>query len=254
MTLIRLAINLGFAAGPALGGLIIAGLGYYGLFWVDALTCLAAAIVLKKTLNPKKARITDVEEIRVNPLAPYRDFTYVLFLTALALFGFVFVQYFSTMPLYYREIYGLKEQQIGLLLGFNGLLIFLLEMPLVTFMEFKKWSQAGNVVVGIVFLAFSFPLYIFSDWVGILVVGMVFATLGEMIAFPFGNAFALRRSKLGRQGAYMGLYSMSFSLAHIFGHNSGMQLVAATVMTRLGLLCSVFLFLPLSCSFMCATD
>ncbi|MEE3226147.1 MAG: MFS transporter, partial [Bacteroidota bacterium] len=32
-------------------------------------------------------------------------------------------------------------------------------------------------------------------------------------------------AKLGRQGAYMGLYSMSFSLAHIFGHNSGMQLV-----------------------------
>ncbi|MEH6407542.1 MAG: MFS transporter, partial [Leeuwenhoekiella sp.] len=45
-------------------------------------------------------------------------------------------------------------------------------------------------------------------------------------AFPFGNAFALRRSKLGRQGAYMGLYSMSFSLAHVFGHNSGMQLIS----------------------------
>lgn len=228
LTLIRLAINLGFSVGPALGGLIIAGLGYYGLFWVDGITCLAAALVLIKTLNPKKTRITDVEEILRNPLAPHRDFTYVIFLIALALFGFVFVQYFSTMPLYYKEIHGLTEQQIGLLLGFNGLLIFLLEMPLITFMEAKKWSPASNVVLGIIFVGLSFPLYVFTDWGGILIVGMALATLGEMIAFPFGNAFALRRSKLGRQGAYMGLYSMSFSLAHIFGHNSGMQLVAAT--------------------------
>lgn len=33
LTLVRLAVNLGFAAGPALGGLIIMGIGYQGLFW-----------------------------------------------------------------------------------------------------------------------------------------------------------------------------------------------------------------------------
>ena len=35
LTLVRLAINLGFAAGPALGGLVIMGIGYAGLFWID---------------------------------------------------------------------------------------------------------------------------------------------------------------------------------------------------------------------------
>jgi predicted MFS family arabinose efflux permease len=35
LTLVRPAVNLGFAAGPALGGLIIMGMGYKGLFWVD---------------------------------------------------------------------------------------------------------------------------------------------------------------------------------------------------------------------------
>jgi predicted MFS family arabinose efflux permease len=30
LTLVRLAVNLGFAAGPALGGLIIMGMGYKG--------------------------------------------------------------------------------------------------------------------------------------------------------------------------------------------------------------------------------
>ncbi|RXG12368.1 putative MFS family arabinose efflux permease [Leeuwenhoekiella aestuarii] len=227
LTLIRLAINLGFSAGPALGGIIIASIGYYGLFWADGITCMLAGILLIQTLNPKKAKETDQEERIKNPLSPYKDRLYILFLIALALFGVVFVQYFSTVPVFYKEVRFLNESQIGLLLGLNGLLIFVFEMPLIAFMERKGWNQIANVISGFIFTALSFGFFYLMGWNGFLVIGMIVVTLGEMIAFPFGNAFALRRAKLGRQGAYMGLYSMSFSLAHIFGHNSGMQLVNA---------------------------
>ena len=93
LTLIRLAINLGFSAGPALGGIIIASIGYYGLFWADGITCILAGILLIQTLNPKKAKVTDQEERIENPLSPYKDQLYMLCLIALALFGVVFVQY-----------------------------------------------------------------------------------------------------------------------------------------------------------------
>ena len=227
LTLIRLAINLGFSAGPALGGIIIAGIGYYGLFWADGITCLLAGLLLIQTLNPKRAKETDQEERIENPLSPYKDQLYMLFLIALALFGVVFVQYFSTVPVFYKEVRLLSESQIGLLLGLNGLLIFVFEMPLIAFMERKGWNQIANVIGGFMLTAISFVFFYLMNWNGFLIIGMIVVTLGEMIAFPFGNAFALRRAKLGRQGAYMGLYSMSFSLAHIFGHNSGMQLVNA---------------------------
>ncbi|MBH12947.1 MAG: MFS transporter [Leeuwenhoekiella sp.] len=225
LTLIRLAINLGFSAGPALGGIIIASIGYFGLFLADGITCILAGLLLIQTLNPKKAKETDQEKMIENPLAPHKDRLYVIFLIALALFGVVFVQYFSTVPVYYKEVRFLTESQIGLLLGMNGLMIFLFEMPLIAFMEAKNWNHISNVIGGLVLTGLSFGFFYVSGWNGVLILGMAVATLGEMIAFPFGNAFALRRAKLGRQGAYMGLYSMSFSLAHIFGHNSGMQLV-----------------------------
>tara|TARA_Y100000815_G_scaffold134490_1_gene121314 strand:- start:18 stop:1271 length:1254 start_codon:yes stop_codon:yes gene_type:complete len=227
LTLIRLAINLGFSAGPALGGLIITAVGYYGLFWIDGITCILAGLLLTQTLHPKKARISDKEELIENPLPPHKDKLYIIFLIALALFGFIFVQYFSTVPLYYKEIHGLREEQIGLLLALNGFLIFVFEMPLIAFLEKRKWSLVTNVIIGLMLVGTSFLLFLVTPWAGILVIGMIIATFGEMIAFPFGNSFALRRAKLGRQGAYMGLYSMSFSLSHIFGHNSGMQLIAA---------------------------
>ena len=64
VTLIRLAINLGFSAGPAIGGIIIVSIGYQGLFWVDGITCALAAVLLLQVLHPKKARILDVITVR----------------------------------------------------------------------------------------------------------------------------------------------------------------------------------------------
>lgn len=226
LTFIRLAINLGFSAGPALGGLIIATIGYSGLFWVDGITCVIAGMVMIQTLHPKKAKILDKEVPVENPVPAHRDGLYILFLIALVLFGFIFVQYFSTVPLYYKEIHLISEENIGLILALNGALIFFFEMPLIAYLEKTNLSTIGNVINGFIFTAISFVLLLLTPWSGILVIGMIIATFGEMVAFPFGNAFALERAKRGRQGTYMGLYSMSFSVAHIFGHNSGMQLIA----------------------------
>jgi predicted MFS family arabinose efflux permease len=79
---------------------------------------------------------------------------------------------------------------------------------------------------------------------------MLFMTIGEMIAFPFSNAFAMERAKKGNQGEYMALYTIAFSIAHIFGHNTGMQLVDHLgfdytwyIMTALGVCCALLLFL-----------
>lgn len=225
LTFIRLAINLGFSMGPALGGIIIATVGYSGLFWIDGITCIIAGFIMIKTLHPKKARILDKEVVVDNPTPAHSDGVYILFLVALTLFGFIFVQYFSTIPLYYKEVHFLSERNIGLILALNGALIFIFEMPLIAYLESTSFSKIGSVISGFILTGISFILLLVSPWVGIVVIGMIIATVGEMISFPFGNAFALDRAKRGRQGAYMGMYSMSFSLAHIFGHNSGMQFI-----------------------------
>ena len=54
--LIRLAVNLGFAIGPAIGGLVAARIGYNWLFWIDGLTCISAGLFLMVALRPKEAK------------------------------------------------------------------------------------------------------------------------------------------------------------------------------------------------------
>ena len=223
MTLIRLAINLGFSAGPALGGAIIVGLGYGGLFWVDGVTCIIASMVLLNVLNPKKARELDSVKTE-NPVSAYSDKVFLAFLLAMMLFGLVFLQYFSTITIYYKDAHSLSELQIGLLLGLNGFLIFIFEMPLIKWLESTKYTKLGLIFFGAVLTGLSLLILNFTAWSGVLILGMLLMTFGEMIAFPFSNAFVTERAKKGNQGEYMALYAVSFSVAHIFGHNGGLQM------------------------------
>ncbi|RSK40744.1 MFS transporter [Mangrovimonas spongiae] len=223
VTLIRLAINLGFSAGPAIGGIIITNVGYNGLFWLDGITCIAAAFLLIRVLNPKKAKVLD-EYKNSNPKSAYSDMPFMIFILAMVLFGIVFLQYFSTMPIYYKNIHLLNEVEIGLLLGLSGLVIFLLEMPIIKWLETKSYSKITLMIQGAILLAISFLVVIVFSWTGVLVIGILLMTFAEMVMFPFSNAFALDRSKRGNQGEYMALYSIAFSISHIFGHNAGMQM------------------------------
>ena len=224
LTLIGLAINLGFSVGPAVGGIIITTLSYGGLFWVDGITCILATFLLIKVLNPKKAKTLD--EIKTtHPKSAYHDKAFFIFLIAMVLFGIVFLQYFSTMPLYYKDVHHLTEFDIGILLGMNGFFIFILEMPLIKWLESTKFTKSGLMLFGTILLGISILVLNLSTWTGILIIGMLFMSLGEMITFPFSNAFAMDRAKKGNQGEYMALYSIAFSIAHIFAHNAGMHMV-----------------------------
>ena len=224
VTLIRLAINLGFSAGPAVGGLIITTVGYGGLFWIDGITCVLATVLLILVLNPKVSK--PIDEVKVDhPKSIYKDQPFWIFFGAMLLFGIIFLQFFSTMPLYYKEVHQLSEFEIGLLLGLNGLVIFILEMPLIKWLENSSYTKAGLMLFGAILLGTSFLVLTITPWAGILVISMMFMTIGEMITFPFSNAFALERAKGGNQGEYMAMYVMSFAIAHIFGHNAGLQLV-----------------------------
>ncbi len=62
LTLVRLAVNLGFAAGPALGGLIIMGMGYSGLFWVDGASCIVSISIFALLVKEKKKVTHDDKE------------------------------------------------------------------------------------------------------------------------------------------------------------------------------------------------
>ncbi|HEY0977530.1 MAG TPA: MFS transporter [Flavobacteriales bacterium] len=226
ITLIRLAINLGFSMGPACGGLIIALWGYPGLFWVDGLTCVVAAGLMLRWLPQRSASVTPAAVDGASLRSPYQDRPYLFFLLTTVLIAVPFLQYFSTMPLYYSQVHGLDELGIGLLLGMNGLLIFLLEMPLVRFCEDRRFRHTDILLVSTVLMALSFLVLNVAPFVAVLWVGMALVTVGEMLNFPFANRLAYERADRGKPGSYMALFTIAWAVAHIVGHTLGLQMVA----------------------------
>lgn len=227
LTLVRLAINLGFAAGPALGGLIIMSIGYRGLFWIDGLTCIFAIFIFwLKVKEKKKSPFIDKKNpSEVLTHSVFKDKPFWVFLFTCLVSGILFFQVFTTIPLYHKEQFNLTELQTGLLLTMNGLMIFFLEMPLVSYVERNKISKVKVVTVGCLLMAISLFLLEINTWAGILIIMMLFMTVGEMFAFPFSNSVALSRAPKGHEGRYMAIYTMSFSLAHILSAKVGFGII-----------------------------
>lgn len=226
LTLVRLAINLGFSLGPALGGIIIVSVGYAGLFWIDGATCIISILMFVMLVKEKNNTETIIEKGTSKQLSIFKtDKPYFIFLTVSFLMGVIFFQLFTTMPLYHHDIHNLSEWQTGLLLSLNGLLIFLLEMPLVHQLEKQKFSQIKIIMWSLSFYGLSYVVLLFTNLDFILVVSVFAISFGEMLGFPYTNAFAMKRAKSGMEGKYLALYTMSFSFAHILSAKIGMGVV-----------------------------
>ncbi|MES2544261.1 MAG: MFS transporter [Bacteroidota bacterium] len=248
LTLVRLAINLGFAAGPALGGLIIMNIGYKGLFWADGATCIIAILIFAlKVKEKKKSAYTDKQHPgEVLTHSVFKDKTFWIFMMVCLITGILFFQLFTTIPLYHKKQFNLTELQTGLLLMLNGLLVFFLEMPIVSYVERKKLNKVKVVTYGGLAMTISMFLLTINSWSGILIIMMLFMTFGEMFAFPFSNSFVMSRAPKGHEGRYMAIFTMAYSLAHIMSSGVGLKLVDKYgfqinwfVMGGLGLLCVV---------------
>lgn len=227
LTLVRLAINLGFAAGPALGGLVIMGIGYAGLFWIDGLTCIIAILIFGVLVKEKKKFVDpNMETVTISEVnSVFKDKPFWVFLIACLISGVLFFQLFTTLPLYHKEQFNLTEFQTGLLITLNGIMIFFIEMALVSYVERKKVNKLKIFTYGLIAMSLSMFLLLINFWAGILIVMMVFMTFGEMFSFPFSNSFAISRAPKGHEGRYMAIFTMSFSLAHIISAKAGMEII-----------------------------
>ena len=228
LTLVRLAVNLGFTAGPALGGLIIMNLGYSGLFWIDGTSCIVSILIFTLLVKERKKPAdlaVNSSEIEI-PVSVFKDKIFWIFLFVCFITAMLFFQLFTTLPLYHNEKFGLTELQSGLLLSLNGLLIFFLEMPIVSFSQRKNINKVKIILWGCFLMSISFYILLINIWAGMLVVSIFFITFGEMFIFPFSNSFALSRAPKGHEGRYMALFTMSFSLAHIASSKTGLEVIA----------------------------
>lgn len=215
----RMAVNLGFSIGPALGG-ILSAISYEFLFFANALTALSAGILYivffrkrNKLARLKAKKVKEVIEIKKDS-SPYRDGKFLLYCFFCMLFSICFFQLFSTLTIFYKDTAHLSQQNIGYILGYSGFLVVLLEMGLVQVAE-KYLSLALTMFLGTFICGVSYAMLGFDHSLLTLIVSMSLLCVGEIWALPFMSTITALRSGKNNKGAYMGLNGISFSIAFI---------------------------------------
>ncbi|MCB0586443.1 MAG: MFS transporter [Phaeodactylibacter sp.] len=227
LALLRLAINLGWAIGPAIGGLLAARLGYGLLFWADGLTCMAAALFFRFALPERQLPESSHGQESGAPVlangSAYRDRAFLFFLLLAFLNAIAFMQLFGTLPVFFKQEVGIDEAMIGRLMAMNGLLIAIIEMPLIFVME-KRFRIPQLVSVGTLLIGGSYLLFnLFGPVMGMAVACMITMTVGEMLSLPFLATMALNFTNDRNRGQYMALFSIAYSVAHIAAPTIGLQ-------------------------------
>ena len=218
----RLAINLGWSLGPALGG-FMATLGYQYLFMADGLTCMAAAALLWVFVRAEAGTGAQTTETQTHQatsgslqqLSPYHDAVFMAFVGFTVLYATTFLQFFTVVPVYLKSQLHFSELQIGSLLALNGLLVAVFEMLVIYRIE-GRFHKLSFIAWGTALCSLSYLLMQLDElrWMPLLIV--VLLTLSEILAMPFMNTFTIERSTPSTRGQYTALYSMTYSLAHVF--------------------------------------
>ncbi|MGA5818632.1 MDR family MFS transporter [Kitasatospora sp. NPDC094028] len=236
------AINIGFGLSAAVAGLI-ATHGYLTLFVLDALTTLVCAVVIfirvPETRPPAAAPGAgqSAAEPRTGLLTVFRDAPFMAVVGLNLLLALIFQQGSTTLAVDMGAS-GITSTEYGLVIGLNGLLIVVLQIPLTRWMEGR--SRTGLLIASCLFAGWGFGLAALagsSAWLFALSVAVW--TVGEILNAPTTMGLVAELAPARARGRYQGVYSLSWSLASFLGPAAGGVLLDRAGPGTLWLVCGL---------------
>jgi predicted MFS family arabinose efflux permease len=213
----RIGINLGWALGPALGGVLAAAHSYGGLFFVAAAGTLVAAVAVSRVHDLGAAR--PGAEGRLS-LATVRQ-AYAKNPGFFNYLGLVFAgsilttQIYSTLSVYCRTELLLGKAAIGLLYMVNGALVVILQVPAVSYID--RGGPARALVLGPMIYTVSYVAIGASGGFAPLAAAMALLTAGEVIFAPALSDMAAHLGDPRRLGRAFGLFGLMQQLGVSLG-------------------------------------
>ncbi len=214
----RMALNLGYSIGPAIGG-FLAAVSYDFLFYTNGVMSFLAGLLFVFYFRNRKGNalekvVSEKSKELHNNRSAYTDGKFLLFSFFIAIYAFCFFQILNTLPLFYKNVALMNEKEVGLLMAFNGIVVFILEMALVHYAE-KKFTLSANMIIGSLFCGAAYLVLLPSHAIWVLYLSIFVISISEILIMPFASTVAVNRSNSFNRGSYMGLNGISFSIALI---------------------------------------
>jgi len=207
--LLRVGRNLGWAAGPALGGYLATFLSYAWLFGVAVLMNIIAFLIILFFLKESWSETTEHIDIR-SIFSAVENKTFVLF-TGLCLLVFLCMAHLgSTLSVFTVDRLGFSTAEYGLLLTTNGLFVVLFQYPVA--LVISRLKKSTVLVLG----SFLYCIgWLYMGWTTGFVwafTAMIIVTIGEIIFSPVATAVVGELAPREKRGRYMGFFGWSETL------------------------------------------
>ncbi len=209
---LRMAVNLGFAFGMAMGGLL-ADWNWRWLFFGDGLTTLLYGAVVYAYIPETRPEEAEAPggALRAGPDNPLKDGVYLQMVAVAFVFSLIFFSHISVMPLTVTVSAGYPALVYGLLVGMNGLLIALFEVSMVE--RLKRFRRLRVAALGYALVAAGFAAVgLVMHWAFLLLAVLVWTT-GEILASPQQMAFIADWAPPAARGRYLSVYQATWSVA-----------------------------------------
>ena len=211
VALSRGAENAGMGLGPLIGAMVFFANPQGVFLWIGVLFlltfCLSLLFVPRHSLVFKEASPSSV--LRFSMVLRRRS---VLWVTLLLVFHtFLYIPFFSFMPLYIKPVFG--AWGISFLLAFNALSVFIFQpffARRITAMPFALSIFLGFSLIGV-----GIGLYHWLWW-GSIFLGTVIITVGEIIG-TLRMEYTLTRLGTSFSGTMFGLMRLAFGLGGALG-------------------------------------
>jgi len=215
---LRVGQNVGWAAGPALGGYLLTFLPYAWLFAIAAFASVFTFVFIFFFLG-ESFHGTE-ERVALSSMFSVTSDRLFLVFTGLSLMVFVTMgQMGSTLSIFTVNRLGFSEAQYGMLLTANGIIVVLFQYPVARWAG--KLPIARGLALGSLFYALGYLSMGGVHSFGWAMAAMVVITAGEIIFTPLTLSVVGQLSPPDYRGRYMGFFglsqSMSMSLAPLVG-------------------------------------
>jgi MFS family permease len=220
---IRVAINAGWALGPAVAGFVVVSHSYQVLFVADAITSASFALLAWCFLPRGKPAGRHGGRWKPALKAMWACPPMIRILLATLCASFVFRQLCTTLSLYFIDNKH-SESDYGIAQSLNGALIILFEIPLTAA---TAWlSYRAGVAWGFLLLGLGMAVNMLGGSLLILNAGMVLFTFGEMLCLPRHAAWVQQLSPVDMRGRFSGFVAFSWLGGNLLGTWAGLELYA----------------------------
>jgi len=216
----RVIANIGWVCGPVIGGLL-ATRSYMPLFICDAVASTITALIVFLAIQETKpaAREGEPEQTMTQAFAGYwdvlKDTTFVLFIGACILMTVVYIQLYTTLGVYLRDMHGVSERAFGYIVSLNAMTVVLLQFPVAR--RVTRYRPMMMMALGTLLYAIGFGMYGFVSSYTLFAAAMIVITIGEMVVMPISQALVAKIAPEDMRGRYMAVFGFGWAVPQAVG-------------------------------------